>query len=188
MILISAITNSQEDSLLINEELYNLKNNYPGFIRIEEGRIDILRNTTEPDIELCLRLMLILNQYNLKAKFYISESNQVIDQNQIELDFEQLKVFKMNNKIEKLYTKNRTFRNLDKFVIRSSHETLDSILYSLSMLCFKHEANLEILYDKHFLNLSQIEIATKHQISQVAVSKKLKSNNYEMFKLIVNRI
>ncbi len=188
MILISVITNSQDESLLINEELYNLKNNYPGFIRIEEDRIDILTNTVKPDIELCLRLMLILNQLNLKAKFYISESNQLIDQNHTELNLEQLKVFKMNNKIEKLYSKKRAFRNLDKFIIRSSHETLDSIVYSLSILCFKHEANLEILYDKYFLNLSQIEIASKHQISQVAVSKKLKSNNYEMFKLIVSRI
>ncbi len=188
MILISIHPTTSDQLLTTKEELYNLKNTYRGYIRITESRIDILTNSTKPNLKLCMEIMLILNSYQMTAKFYVSESNQQINLSELEVNFEELKVYKMNSKVEKQYLKNRNFRNLEKFVIRSSHDTLDSILYSLSKLCFKHNNNLDILYDKYYLQLSQKQIAEKYNMSQVAISKKLKSNNYEMFKLIVDRI
>lgn len=158
------------------------------YCQIVDGSIYILLDNSQNYFKLCFDLILALNNEGLISRLYISQSNEQIDVATIEPLNNDYQVFKLNANLRKDCIGSKMHRKNKHFSIRAHHPTLDSILYSLSVLCFKYERNLQLLYDKYYLGLTQTEIATKHHISQVAVSKKLKSSNYEMFKMIVGRL
>ncbi len=192
MILITAdiVNEGLPKKLSDYEQIYMfiVKLKETNFATIDNDRIIILLENEDDYFKTCFELILAINNEELIARLFISQSNEIVRLNQLNVNSNKYQVFKLNENLRKNTLKNRTYKLHQHFSIRAHHEMLDSILYSLSMLCFKHERNLDILYDKYFNRLTQNEIADKHQISQVAVSKKLKSNNYEMFKLIVSRL
>ncbi len=189
MILIRTDINEETD---INsyEQIYLYINQLrtTSFAKVAENSIYVICNDDDDYFKICMDLILIINKLKLKAKLYISHSNEVIAINNLDPVTSENQIFKLNAKVRIQYLKNRTFRRNDHFLVRAHHPMLDSILYSLSQMCFKHDQNIELLYDKYYNRLTQNQIAEKHNLSQVAVSKKLKSNNYEMFKLIVSRL
>ncbi|WOO87867.1 hypothetical protein RZE82_02780 [Mollicutes bacterium LVI A0039] len=158
------------------------------FVTFSENRIYVLVDNDEDYFKICYMIILAINSEALTARLYISQSNEHVELNNLDVLNNKYQVFKLNTKLRKECLRNKTFRKSSSFAIRANHPMLDSILYSLSVLCFKHERNLELLNDKYYLKLTQIQIAEKYNISQVAVSKKLRSSNYEMFKMIVGRL
>lgn len=158
------------------------------FATVEDNRLYILLNNSDDYFKLALELILALNRECLVAKLYVSQSNEAIELKRLDVINNRYQVFKLNNALRKQCIKNRSYKLTTHFTIRASHQTLDSILYSLSKLCFKYERNLDMVYDRYYLKLNQSQLAEKYNMSQVAVSKKLRSNNYEMFKLIVSRL
>lgn len=153
---------------------------------VQSNLINILVQDNDDYIKLCMELMIVLNKEKLKAKLYISHSNEIINISDIEMI--EYQVFLQNRELRKTCLNNRDFKLNNKFVLRAHHQTLDSILYSLSIMCLKYERNLELIYDKYYNEMTQKQIADKYNITQAAVSKKLKSSNYEMFKLLVSRL
>lgn len=190
MILICIETTCFEKAILDYENVYlYLKKNTEEFYSfVEDDIIYILIYNDQEYFKICLEMMLVLDNEELSAKFYISQSNELIDLSDVVSDKMNYQVFNQNFEARKKYLKNRTFSKNNHFVIRAHHQMLDSILYSLSVMCFKYERNIEMLYDKYYGKMTQKEIANKYDITQAAVSKKLKSSNYEMFKLLVGRL
>ncbi|WOO89695.1 hypothetical protein R2F61_03025 [Mollicutes bacterium LVI A0078] len=158
------------------------------FAQVYEESVYIICEDQDDYFKICMELILVLNKLNLNAKLYISHSNEVIDLNSLEIATTSYQIFKLNEAARKQYLKTRSFKRNEHYLIRAHHPMLDSILYSLSQMCFKHNQNIELLYDKYYNRLTQSQVAERHGLSQVAVSKKLKSNNYEMFKLLVSRL
>lgn len=158
------------------------------FADICQNKIYLLLASSDDYFKLCFELILAINSENLIAKLYISQSNEAINLNGIDLENNNYQVFEQNKSLRKTCNNQKLPRKNKHFMIRAYHPTLDNILYPLSVLCFKYERNLELLYDKYYLNLTQSQVAEKYKISQVAVSKKLRSSSYEIFKTVVDRL
>lgn len=189
MILINVEAIGSKKAILDYEGLYLYLNRKETGITylVENESVYLLVDEEIEYFKVCMEMMLALDNEGLGAKIYISQSNEQIDLNSIEIT-DNYQVFIQNKEMKKKYLKNRTFDKSEHFVIRAHHQMLDSILYSLSTMCFKYERNLELLFDKYYNCMTQRQIANKYDITQAAVSKKLKSSNYEMFKLIVGRL
>lgn len=189
MILITAEVNNINKDIKDYESIYlflGKKELY--YNEIKNNRVYLLVEDLEDYFKLCLELMIAFNSEQLIAKLYVSHSNEIINITDIDVETSVYQVFKRNEQLRKTCKKNRNFKLNDHFVIRAHHQMLDSILYSLSVMCLKYERNFGLIYDKYYCQMTQKQIAEKYDITQAAVSKKLKSSNYEMFKLIVSRL
>lgn len=187
MILITAEVESATKDIRNYESVYQyLITNELCYCDVQSNLINILVQDSNDYFKLCMELMIALNKEELKAKLYISHSNEII--NIADIETREYQVFIQNRELRKTCLNNRDFKLNNNFIIRAHHQTLDSILYSLSIMCLKYERNFELIYDKYYNQMTQKEIADKYSITQAAVSKKLKSSNYEMFKLLVSRL
>lgn len=189
MILVTAEVNNINKDVRDYESIYQFLAKQELYYQvIKNNRIYILVEDTEDYFRLCMDLLIAFNHEQLVAKLYISHSNENINLAKLNVETSTYQVFKRNELLRNACKKNRNFNLNDHFVIRAHHQMLDSILYSLSVMCLKYERNFGIIYDKYYNHMTQKEIASKYDITQAAVSKKLKSSNYEMFKLIVGRL
>lgn len=156
------------------------------FIQVGDQEVSVVVEDEDDYFKICFDLILAFKQEGLKAKLFVSQSNETT---KFPIEYlRTLKLYRSNLRFQKKCFSNRGFKINEHYLVRAEHETLDSILYMLSRLCFRHSRNLEIVYDAYYTGLTQKEIASKYNISQVAVSKKLKSNNYDVFKLVVERL
>lgn len=189
MILITAEVNNINKDIKDYESIYQyLGKKELYYNQIKDNRMYLLVEDIEDYFKLCLELMIAFNSEKLVAKLYVSHSNEIINLTNLDVETTSYQVFKRNEVLRKTCKKNRNFNLNDHFVIRAHHQMLDSILYSLSVMCLKYERNFGLIYDKYYGHMTQRDIAEKYAITQAAVSKKLKSSNYEMFKLIVGRL
>lgn len=187
MILVTAEINNKTKNLKDNVEIYRfLIGNDIYYYNVTKDIIYILIFDTDDFLRLCINLIVVLNGERLKAKFYISYSNERIEKVNIERRVPL--VFYHNKDLRKICLKNKAFRRSKDYLIRASPQTLDSLLYSLSIICLKNGRNVEYIYDHYYNELTQEQMARKHHMTQSAVSKKLKVNNYEMFKLLADRM
>lgn len=187
MILITAEVSNLTREIKDYEAIYQyLVTSELSYYSTEEKLIYLLIDDTVDYFKLCMELMIAINNEELVAKLYVSHSNQAIDLNASNKS--KYQVFKRNQQLRKTCSQNRTFKINEHFVIRAHHQMLDSILYSLSVMCLKYQRNFGLIYDKYYNKMTQKQIADKYDITQAAVSKKLKSSNYEMFKLLVSRL
>lgn len=190
MILIVAKVKEEEltSKLVDYEAVYKYVNGgtRAKFIQASDQEISVVVGDNEDYFKICFELILAFKQAGLKAKLFVSQSNEITTF-PVE-NLQALKLYKSNLRFQKKCFNNRGFKINNHYLIRAEHETLDSILYMVSKLCFKHSRNLEIVYESFYMGLTQKEMANKYNISQVAVSKKLKSNNYDIFKLVVERL
>lgn len=187
MILITVEVSNLNKEIRNYEAIYQyLTINNLYYYDIQSNLINILVQDSDDYFKVCMELMIAINNEALNAKLYISHSNEAITLT--EIGTTQYQVFIQNRELRKTCLNNRNFKMNDQFIIRAHHQTLDSILYSLSVMCLKYERNFELIYNKYYSKLTQKQIADKYNITQAAVSKKLKSSNYEMFKLLVSRL
>lgn len=187
MILITADVNNTTKHLNNYEAIYQfLITNDLFYYEVKENLINILIYDNEDYFKLCMKLIMAINEENLKAKLYVAHSNEYVKLSEMSKRLPY--VFNQNDELRTSCLANYNYKRNNQFIIRAHHQMLDSILYSLSVMCLKYERNFGIMYDKYYNQLTQKQIANKHDITQAAVSKKLKSSNYEMFKLIVDRL
>lgn len=187
MILITADVSEITKDLKNYEAIYQfLLENDIFYFDIDENIINVLIYDSEDYFKLSMKLIMAINEENLKAKVYIAHSNEYIKIS--DMCKKRPQVFKQNNELRENCLSSYSYKRNNHFIIRAHHQMLDSILYSLSFMCLKYERNFGIIYDKYYNELTQKQIANKYNITQAAVSKKLKSSNYEMFKVIVDRL
>ncbi len=200
MYLINAdIINSKRKSIDLNyvwrseNEFQALKQKYAierrDFSIVAGDALRILTIDLKTVVFIAIELMVILKKYDLCSRFFISNSDKLyLDDEYTNLSEPNDEIFYQNVNLEKNLKNDRDYYRLKQFTIRSTLPIEDNLLYSLSLLCFRKPEYIEYIYLHYCEHLTQSEIAAKFKISQVAVSKKLRSANYPYFKLTMNNL
>ncbi|MFV0288223.1 MAG: hypothetical protein ACK5HR_02050 [Mycoplasmatales bacterium] len=183
--LIDVLKNQRYFNKLQQKYKINKKN-----FQINEGdQIRILVHENFKILELILETLAYLGRSNLKVRVFITKgellSNDYQSLSELNAD-----IFYQNKKLER-ETKADSFLYSSKSCIiryQNTNNLIDSLFLSISRLSLTKVENIAIIYQYIYENKTQQQLAKAYEVSQMAISKKLKKSEIYVLKKLILEI
>ncbi len=161
-------------------------------MQVHDGdQIRILLVEAKSILKISFDILSFLAMHQLNARVFIS-NGLVVTNEKLNISETDGPLFYRNRELEQKSKADQNYYRVKhssiRYVGNSQSDLLDVLFQCLSKLAFKKATNISMIYQYYYLNANQNQLAEKLNITQVAVSSRLKNVNISLIEELLTQI